>query len=300
MNRLLLALSLVVVGCGSSKVTQQSGAAACITAAACGIIDTGVSSCTQVVGFINDSAVQADAHLSASQVNCIANAGSDCAQAKKCLANGMTPAACSGGGASCDGNVWQACTTLAGSGGNQGMQLFDCGDVGQMCVANNGNVDCGFGTCSGGTPSCVTPDGMPGGNLLQHCDNGILKRDDCTRLGASCNPSGVPHCRGDGPACSAPSVFNPTLRCDGSVLVTCVDGGEARYDCAKLGLGCFANVGGNGFGCAAGNDCDPENFTATCVGTKLSFCNQGKIQTTDCKSAGFTTCSPNNGGSCGI
>jgi hypothetical protein len=298
MKRLSLALALLVIGCGDGKVTQQSGAAACLTASACGIIDGGVSACTQVIAFINDPALAGAAKVSAAEVNCIANAGSDCAAARKCLANGMTPAACSGVSESCAGNVWQSCTVAAGSGGNEGIQLFDCGDVGQMCVANNGNVDCGYGSCSGGTASCVTPDGMPGGNLVQRCDNGILKREDCTRTSASCNPSGVAHCRGDGPACSAPGIFNNTLRCDGSVLVSCVDGGEARYDCGKVNLGCFANVGGNGFACAAGNECDPNNYTATCVGTKLTFCNKGKVQSADCASAGFATCSPNNGGSC--
>lgn len=300
MKRVLLAFALVAVGCGDSKVTQQSGAAACITAAACGIVDIGVSACSQAVAQINDPSVSVRIHLSPGQVNCIANAGSDCAAAKKCLANGMTPAECSGLSSSCAGNVWQTCSAAAGTGtASQGMQLFDCGQVGQMCVANGNNVDCGYGTCSGSSKACVSPDGTSGGNLLEQCDNGILRREDCTRIDASCNPSGIlgPHCRGNGPACSS-GVLDGPLRCDGSVLVSCVDGAEARFDCASLRLGCFAKAGGGGFGCAAGNECDPGNYPITCVGSTLKFCNNGKVQTFDCASAGFSTCSPNNGGSC--
>lgn len=302
MKKLSLLLLCVAAGCGSSTVTQQSGAAACLTASGCGILTGGISACTQVIAFINDPSVASSAHLSPSEVNCIANAGSNCAEAKKCLAGGMTPSTCSGNARSCVGNQFQQCTTAAGTGGNEGLQLYDCASVGEMCVTNNGNTDCGFGTCSGGTAAtCVGPDGTAGGNLVQRCTNGILQREDCTRTAASCNPSGLlgAHCRGNGAACTSPSITNNTLRCDGSVLVTCADGQEARYDCAQLNLGCFSNPGGNaGFGCYAGNDCDPNNFTATCQGTKLTFCNKGKVQMSDCASLGFASCNPNGGGSC--
>ncbi|MGZ3406501.1 MAG: hypothetical protein ACXVAN_08680 [Polyangia bacterium] len=295
-----LVLVAAVVGCGSSTVTQQSGAAACITASGCGIIVGGISNCTQYVVLVNDPAVAAAAHLSPSQVNCIAAAGSDCAKAKQCLANGMTPATCSGNARSCTGNVWQQCTATAGSGTNMGIQLYDCSSVGEMCVTNNGNTDCGFGTCSGGAATCVTPDGTAGGNLVQSCNNGILQRQDCGRFDSSCNPSGIlgAHCRGNGAACSKGPLGDTTLRCDGTVLVSCSDGQESRYDCGKDNLGCFSGVGGNAFGCAAGADCDPRNFSATCVGTKLTFCNKGLVQTADCGAAGFASCSPNGGGSC--
>ena len=291
-------LVLLVAGCGSNSVTQQAGAAACITASACGIIAGGVSVCSQYVVSVNDPAVAAGAHISPSEVNCLASAGSDCTAAKKCLSGGTTPATCSGNATSCNGNTWQQCTLTAGTGGNAGIQTFDCAAYGQMCVTNNGNTDCGYGTCSGISSSCVSPDGTPGGNFLQTCNGGILERTDCSRVDASCNPSGVPHCRGNGPACSA-TLGDNTLRCDGSVLVTCADGQEARYDCGKDNLGCFVGVNGNAFGCALGTACNPNNFGATCQGLKLSFCNKGIVQTADCGAAGFATCNPNGGGSCG-
>ncbi len=297
--RKLSFLLVLVAGCGNSSVTQQTGAAACITASACGIIAGGISVCTQVISFVNDPEQAARAHISASEVNCIAAAGSDCVAAKKCLAGGMTPAVCSGASESCVGNTWESCNALAGSGGNNGMQTFDCSAFGQMCVAQNGNVDCGYGTCSGGSGTCVGPDGVSSGNLVQTCENGILHRADCTKLSATCNPSGTAHCRGNGVACSSPSLFNDTLRCDGNVVVHCLDGQEGREDCSVRNLGCFPRPNGAaGFGCFAGNDCDPNNYPASCVGTKLTFCNNGKIATADCGAAGFTTCNPNGGGSC--
>jgi hypothetical protein len=300
MQKLSVLLVVAVVGgCGSSTVTQQSGAAACITASGCGILPGGISACTQTVVLVNDPAVAATAHLSPSEVNCIAAAGSDCAAAKKCLAGGSTPATCSGNARSCVGNTWQQCSLAAGSGGNMGIQLYDCSSVGETCVTNNGNTDCGYGTCSPGASTCVTPDGTAGGNLVQSCNGGILQRQDCGRFDASCNPSGITaHCRGNGAACSKGPVGDTSLRCDGSVLVTCGDGQEARYDCGKDNLGCFSGVGGNAFGCAAGNACDPNNYSATCVGTKLTFCNKGLVQSADCGGAGFATCNPNGGGSC--
>lgn len=300
-TKLSLVTLLLVAGCGNSTVTQQSGAAACITASGCNILPGGISACTQSVVLVNEPSIAAGAHLSPATVNCIAAAGSDCAAAKKCLGGGATPASCSGNATSCVGNSWQQCNLAAGSGGNGGVEVYDCSSVGQMCVTNNGSTDCGFGTCSTGAATCVTPDGTAGGNLVQSCNGGIIKRQDCTSYDASCNPSGIlgAHCRGNGAACAATSITDNTIGCDGSVLRLCADGQEERYDCGKVNLGCFMNPSnGVKFGCFAGNACDPNNYSATCVGTKLTFCNKGLVQTADCASAGFSTCNPNGGGSC--
>ena len=293
-------LLVLVAGCGNSSVTQATGAAACITASACGILAGGISVCTQLIAFVNDPNQASRAHLSPSEVNCIASAGHDCSAAKRCLAGGQTPAVCTGASESCVGNTWEACTATAGSAGSNGMETFDCSAYGQMCLANNGNVDCGYGTCAVGSAAmCVGADGVSSGNFVQTCANGILHRDDCARLSASCNPSGVPHCRGDGDACAAPSLTNNTLGCDGNVLLRCLDGQKAREDCSQYNLGCFPNSNGSGFGCHAGNDCDPNTYGAQCMGTVLKFCNNGKVQTVDCGAAGFASCNPNGGGSCG-
>src|SRR5512147_998281 len=141
----VLASALVfAAGCGNSKVTQSSGAAACVTASGCGIL-TGISTCTQFIAYVNDPLIAGTLHISPDQVNCIANAGSDCAAAKRCLGNGSMPASCSGNAKSCIGDQYQECTLAAGSGGNMGLQLYNCASVGKMCVTNGGNTDCGYG-----------------------------------------------------------------------------------------------------------------------------------------------------------
>src|SRR5947207_2718217 len=113
MKKLGLVLLVLAAGCGNSTVTQQSGAAACLTASGCGIIVGGISACTQFISLINEPSASAGAHLSPEQVNCIASAGSDCTVAKKCLAGGQTPSVCSGSSESCMGNTYQTCTDAA-------------------------------------------------------------------------------------------------------------------------------------------------------------------------------------------
>jgi hypothetical protein len=294
MKKLSLLLLLVAAGCGKATVTQQSAAAACLTASACGIVDTtfirGVTGCAQLAATINEPATAAAFKLTPAQVNCIAAAGSDCAAAKRCLANGNTPQSCSGVSASCAGTTWQGCGPEAGINGSNGVRLFDCASSNLMCVTSNNTTDCGYDTCSPNGASCSTD-----GTYVRHCDNGIEHREDCASINATCNPSGFlgAHCRGNGAPCQG----SGTLRCDGSVLVSCSDGQESRYDCSRVNLGCTTKSGG-GFGCLAGSDCDPATYQAMCTGTKLTFCNKGLIDTADCGAAGFTGCNANNGGAC--
>lgn len=300
---------ILIAGCGnhSGPVTQQLGAAACITAHACGLGLLGdVSECSEMISYVNDSQYAVTFRLTPSQVGCIAAAGADCAAAKRCLAGGRTPAACPTVGESCSGDSWQSCTSVAGSGGKFGVRTFDCAAYGQRCIAIGTTADCGFGGCmSGETPAtCVTADGSPGGNFAETClGYGTLHRRDCVLLDASCNSSGAlgGHCRGNGPTCAAaPLGSDDTLGCDGTVLLHCLDGQQAREDCSRYGLGCFARLTGGGYGCFAGDECDPFNPAASCAGKSLSFCNNGKMQTFDCGAAGFATCDASNGGSCGM
>jgi hypothetical protein len=203
---------LLIAGCGNDSVTPQSVAAACITASACGIPlysgPSGVSTCVEIISHINNPENALGLRLSPSQVDCVANAGSDCAAAKRCLAGGHTPRACPTVRESCDGNTWTSCTSALGSGGSFGERTFDCAAYGQLCIGIAGSADCGVGSCSPDTDTCVTADGKPGGNFVEGCyGGGTLKRRDCGRLAASCIPSGPTgaRCRGNGAACTAPA-----------------------------------------------------------------------------------------------
>ena len=146
----LLCLSLLVAATTSCNkgVTGETGAAACITAAACGIIPGGTSACTQFIEFVNDKTGAAAVHIEADQVNCIAAAGANCDAARACLAYGATPVACSGASTICQGNTWASCDTFAGSNGANAIRQFKCDHIGESCVQGNNSFECGFGSCS--------------------------------------------------------------------------------------------------------------------------------------------------------
>jgi hypothetical protein len=280
---------VLVAGCGSSSsvVTGASGSRACVTSAACGLLD-GVSLCTSGVAGVNNDRIAVGARTSAATVNCLAAAGTDCVAARKCLDGGATPSPCTVGSApSCAGNQLVRCSQEAGTGGMGGTTEFDCAGAGLVCVTGtNGVVDCGIGSCSGLSANCV-------GDKLQYCATGIVRELDCGEAKATCVSTGVPHCRGTGAPCSQTSLDPldpPALRCDGTRVVTCVDGQEASFDCATLQLGCYANVNRKAFGCALGNQCDPTSFSDTCAGLKLSYCDDGVPATFDCGAAGFKNC----------
>jgi hypothetical protein len=233
---------------------------------------------------------------SGAEVNFLALAQNGCDAARKCLNNNMTPQSCSASGPqSCMGTILQSCGTLTGTNGQTATSSFDCATYGEMCVQGKGTVNCGLGTCNAPSPStCV-------GTKLQSCDgNGITHQLDCAIFNSTCVTSIAAHCRGTGPTCSTQITnANSSLRCDGTRLVTCADGQEASFDCASIQTGCFANAKGNAFDCALGNSCDPRDLsTPKCMGTKLSFCNNGKMDTFDCASSGFKGCDPSGGGRC--
>ena len=106
-------------------------------------------------------------------------------------------------------------------------------------------------------------------------------------------------CFGAGSACTAD-------RCDGTTLVSCVGGHEARSDCTRLGLRCFTR-GGSDFDyptsafCATGTECKTSAFCGlgaecgndysdSCNGNTLTFCDVGKITKLNCAKAGWKSC----------
>jgi hypothetical protein len=288
----LLALAAVAAGCGSG-VTGTTGAVACNTAAACGMIFAanvvGISACTDFVEQINDPAKADFVRISADQVNCIAQARANCDGARRCLNNGNEPSPCSGSSSSCDGKSLVTCDGVTGTNNSNGTRSYGCSGS-QSCQANNNIVACGYGTCAIGLPTCADE------NTVQSCFTGILQKEDCSREDGKCTPGNLrgAHCRGNGAGCSG----TDNLACEGSVLVSCLDGQEARRDCARDNLRCVNKHGGGGFDCALGDDCDSGSFPASCNGKTLRFCNNGKETTLSCADYGFNGCTPNMGGHC--
>jgi hypothetical protein len=300
MTRSFFVLLLLSSCSNETQINSATGAAACVTAAACKLLDFGASACTAGALDVNNPVFAAAAHISAKTVNCIAAAGANCDNARKCLNGGEAPSVCSlSQSPSCSGSVLTSCSDNLRPSPSPlpfgGTTKFDCGDVAQMCVAANGSADCGVGTCAGAASMCV-------GTKIQVCQNGILKQFDCADFGSNCvvGALNIAHCRGTGAACQTQG-FNPlgnALRCDGTVLVRCADSQEARFDCAATNQQCVADVDGENFGCAQGSSCTPGTFSATCNGVVLNFCNDGVISTFDCGQAGFKSCSPGIGGGC--
>ncbi len=291
----VMLVGLAAVGCGESGTTASVGSKACMSLASCDLFDFNVSQCSFGAALLGSDYWSNVFKIEPEQVTCLAAAGSDCDAARKCLNKGAAPATCSGG-RSCEGTVLVLCEDNLAAPGTRGTRRFDCASANLSCIANGATLDCGTASCSGLNASCS-------GNDLLYCQgDGVQRRYPCSESNATCVTTGIaPHCRGTGAACSQQSgnpLQPPPIRCDGTKVVFCVDGQEAPFDCGPYGLGCFANANDADFGCAFGNACD-DDYNATCdANAKLTFCNGGNVDVFDCKGAGYSSCSPNDGGAC--
>jgi hypothetical protein len=71
------------------------------------------------------------------------------------------------------------------------------------------------------------------------------------------------------------------------VLVHCLDGFEARFDCAAFGAICRDR--GPTAMCAFGTECSDDQIPV-CSGADLLFCEDGVPATVDCQRLGFYGC----------
>lgn len=114
---------------------------------------------------------------------------------------------------------------------------------------------------------------------------------DCSFYGpAECKevPEQGLECVGNGAECSE----EDPDRCDGDVLVECLNGKEARFDCSRLGDFACRTVPDYGPQCKArGTECEADDNS--CDGSILKYCYEGRFKTFDCASAGFLTCQSN-------
>ena len=258
---------------------QQTGAAACITATACGIIAGGISACTQQAGGHQQSDCSPPAlHFSPEEVNCIASAGNDCKKAKKCLTSGMTPATCTGTSTSCSGTVWQLVQHARRHRRQRGRAALrlrvrrpDVRDQQRQHRLRLRHLLAGGGR--------------------------DLRRARKYRAAATASSS-RPTARASAPRATRralrralprqrPRLHSP-LGIDDSATAAlrrhraghCADGQEARYDCSRGQLGCFPSVQRQArFGCAPATNAIPSTPTPPAPAIKLSFCNDGMMQT---------------------
>lgn len=228
--------------------------------------------------------------------DCVKAAGTDCTKAKTCFGRVQAnDARCTnaslgdpypGQQASfCDGSRITVC-----SGAGNDSQSFLCGDDfdqqhfgGPLCVKNAAaSALCGFTTCEadGGMAAFCQ------GNTLVYCTNGVLQRTDCSALGGKCDASAG--------QCSQ-TCSGGAYACMGTQLVKeCTGGGTLPlYDCAaRTGWTCRVPPDSITFGCVPPeHECEWGVYQAKCAdASRISFCNDGKIDTYDCKDSGASKC----------
>jgi len=164
---------------------------------------------------------------------------------------------------------------------------IDCAQFGLPCVENLAALACG-GSCAGNSMSCD-------GNVAQGCFGGQPYRHDCSPSGTVCAPlGGIARCQGSGPTCTGPTSGDFSLRCEGTVLVRCMNGFEGRFDCARYGESCVAlppifaeNLTILDFACARGNSCSLVANPDICADGKLTVCDDGQQETFDCAALGY-------------
>jgi len=154
----------------------------------------------------------------------------------------------------------------------------DCPALGQRCDRAGGGADCFTGVCD---PADASPR-CEGRTLVDcvHADNQYRERRRTCSAEADlvCDPVG--QCTGAGPACTG-----GLLRCERSVVVSCVRGREARFDCRQLG---------SNFSCQQ-RMCYPGEATCLpgeerCDDGVVRFCPFGSPLEFDCREHGMSGC----------
>jgi hypothetical protein len=172
---------------------------------------------------------------------------------------------------------------------------IDCARIGQRCQLSGICVDDVGSACDGSEPVCRA------GARPLYCDDGALREGpDCAALGLDCANG---ECQGTGAACANQSFSSQQIvafegvSCQGGTLEACVAGKRASLPCAEQGPGFDCqSVDGVPF-CGLAGECLPAEVggstdyaAATCDGTRLTFCNAGRLETLDCADLGFTGC----------
>lgn len=209
---------------------------------------------------------------------------------------------CKDGEGFCDGNILVDC-------GDD--QRFDCTEAGLKCVnRTHGGAMCAEGHCKEEKISCLDR------TTIRICSDGTEYHKNCelyggistvasahqggegvvggtieyyVSKGGVCNPNAkslYKRCIGAGDECGE-SDFH--THCDGSVLVSCVNGRVSRFDCSMFRENCV-DFGHGLIDCGRGKECKPFDSGFSCEDGKLKFCWAGVWETVDCKAAGAKGC----------
>jgi hypothetical protein len=164
--------------------------------------------------------------------------------------------------------------------------VSDCSREDLACVPDGPSTTsaCGEGACDAQAfvPRCA-------GDDLVSCPSGAAVRRACPS-GTRCDPNGgAARCVGTGPPCAPETA----PRCEGTDLVTCVAGAEARTACAGPDDArvCAVPPGATFAACVGSfGECSGATFLDRCNGTRLEYCQDGRVRGLDCQSLGYLGC----------
>ena len=251
----------------------------------CGLGYTGINPMTGCIG----SQTSGGPLPVTSFESCVADGGTNCTKVKACATGGDSLNACLlDAGFSCEGSVLGYCDP------NHNPWNVNCADAGETC--SDSAEACSLGPCDPATTySCK-------GETLIECDPlpsgdggyGFVNQECADQGTCGVGPDGGPTCIGSGPSCTVST-------CSGSMLLFCEGGHEIAYDCSSFGVTCIPgdhNARSFGYGgafCGLGNACDLD-YSDSCKGSVLHYCDLGKVAELDCADAGWKSCEEGDAG----
>ncbi len=313
MHRIFPFLALVLAGGATAAACSSSGGSGvsqktCALATACA--DTGtfltfgeLCQGLDAVANVGPSLLGTSGKLTSAQLDCV-EAASDCATMQACLTVPASAAqVCKGGATSrCSGQYAVQCADPKLGGSTQGE---DCGAAGLVCAENMAGAACGTASCDPST----TPPKCDGDNLVTCSEpGGALSSQSCKLItGSSCSGSGsgsftcrtqvaetcgvvngMAQCVGTGAACDEATFKNA---CDGTSIVSCTGGKQARFDCTTESpdATCQLQSDGSAECVGTGTQCT-ETTPETCKDGVITYCMWGTKTTVDCTAYGLSGC----------
>jgi len=228
------------------------------------------------------------------QAECLAQSACGCAAAEHCLGYALGPnPSCTPG---CADGVFTACGPEHDL--DTGVRnTVDCSSVALSCDPVASCTDGAATPCddTAFTPACDAQ-GRP-----TFCAKGVVQHGPvCSTLGLRC---AAVSCAGSGASCSnaspgeAGDIVIDGTACSGAMLNACVNGQTATLDCSQQGPGFSCQHVADKFFCGLASDCVPaDDYSpspsdpAKCDGSKVVFCNAGRLERVDCLALGFTGC----------
>jgi hypothetical protein len=216
-----------------------------------------------------------------------------CDEALTCASYGHDMAYCTANpGITCDGDIRVICDSITG----WAYLSEDCASDGLHCQAATAADGSPTAVCTdGGTCDPMTFEPACNGSRTVTCASvGLTTGGDCASLGipATCGE----YTRSDGTTTHGCVAVGPDCdftdaRCDGTAVVGCSAGHEARLDCAAIVEGHCELVDGTATCVSDATECTTTTPDA-CDGANLVVCVDGRLTSSSCAALGYSGCGP--------